>query len=92
MRPEELPLETKLIQLAEEAAELSQASCKLLRAIKGQTPVTEAEACAHLLEEMADVYVTALALNPDRMTVEAIAWQKSRRWEERLNEPQTETS
>lgn len=85
MKPEDLPIEVRLIQLAEEAAELSQAALKLLRAIKGQTPVTEAEACAHLLEEMADVYVTSLALNPDRMTIEAIARQKSKRWEERLN-------
>ena len=85
MKPEDLPIEVRLIQLAEEAAELSQAALKLVRARHGDTPVTPLQASAHLLEEMADVYVTALALNPDRMTVEAIARQKSRRWEERLN-------
>ena len=85
MKPEDLPIDVRLIQLAEEAAELSQAALKLVRARHGDTPVTPLQANAHLLEEMADVYVTALALNPDRMTVEAIARQKSRRWEERLN-------
>ena len=85
MKPEDLPVEVRLIQLAEEAAELSQAALKLVRARHGDTPVTPFQASAHLLEEMADVYVTALALNPDRMTVEAIARQKSKRWEERLN-------
>ena len=85
MKPEDLPIEVRLIQLAEEAAELSQAALKLVRARHGDTPVAPLQASAHLLEEMADVYVTALALNPDRMTVEAIARQKSRRWEERLN-------
>ena len=85
MRPEELPTDTRLIQLAEEASELSQAALKLVRARHGETPVTTYQASVHLLEEMADVYVTALALRPDRMTIEAIARQKSRRWEERLN-------
>lgn len=85
MKIDELPIDTRLIQLAEEAAELSQAALKLVRARHGDTPVTEVEARAHLLEEMADVYVTALALEPDRMAVEAIARQKSKRWEERLN-------
>ena len=85
MKPEDLPIEVRLIQLAEEAAELSQAALKLVRARHGDTPVTPLQANAHLLEEMADVYVTALALNPDRMTVEAIARQKIKRWEERLN-------
>ena len=85
MRPEELPIKVRLIQLAEEASELSQAALKLVRALRGDTPVPISEATEHLLEEMADVYVTALALKPDRMAIEAIARQKSRRWEDRLN-------
>lgn len=85
MKPQDLPIETKLIQLAEESAELSQAALKLVRVMHGDTPVSEMDAKMHLLEEMADVYVTALALRPDRMTIEAIARQKSRRWEDRLN-------
>jgi len=86
MIPQELPLEDRLIQLSEEASELSQASCKLIRALHGQTPVTEAEAKAHLLEEIADVFVSIFALDPDLVVVEAIARKKSKRWEERLNE------
>lgn len=86
MKPQDLPVRKRLIQLAEEAAELSQASLKLVRAMDGDTPVPVRDATGHLLEEMADVYVTALALEPDRMTIEAIARRKSIRWEERLNE------
>ena len=88
MIPQELPLEDRLIQLSEEASELSQASCKLIRALHGQTPVTEAEAKAHLLEEIADVFVSIFALDPDLVAVEAIARKKSKRWEERINEKQ----
>ena len=86
MKPQDLPVRKRLVQLAEEAAELSQASLKLIRAMDGDTPVTVHEATWHLLEEMADVYVTALTMEPDRAAIEAIARQKSRRWEERLNE------
>lgn len=86
MKPQEQDLLLRLTVFTEECAEAVQACCKLMRIRMGDaTPVTEAEAVRHLLEEMADVYVTALALEPDRMTIEAIARQKSRRWEERLN-------
>ena len=85
MRPQDLSVRKRLINFAEECSEANQAALKLIRAIEGDTPVTEDEAVKHLLEEMADVYVTALALEPDRMTIEAIARQKSRRWEERLS-------
>lgn len=85
MKPQDLPVRKRLIQLAEECSELSQAALKLVRAMDGDTPVPVCEATGHLLEEMADVYVTALALEPDRMTIEAIARRKSIRWEERLN-------
>ena len=44
-------------QLAEEAAELCQASLKRVRSMRRETPVTEKEAHARLLEEIADVYV-----------------------------------
>lgn len=88
MIPQELPLEDRLVQLAEEASELSQASCKLIRALRGQTPVTRAEAKAHLLEEIADVFVSVFALDPDLVAIEAIARKKSKRWEERINEKQ----
>ena len=86
MKPRELPIKRRLVNFAEECSEANQAALKLIRALEGDTPVTPLQASAHLLEEMADVYVTALALKPDRMTIEAIARQKRRRWEERLNE------
>ena len=87
MRPEDLPLKTKLVQLAEECAELAQASLKLVRSLDGDTPVPESQAKAHLLEEIADVMVCTFALigQADMMAVEAIARRKSKRWEERLN-------
>ena len=87
MKPQDLPLETKLIQLAEEASELSQACLKLVRCRHGDTPVPEMDAKMHLLEEIADVMVCTFALigQADMMAVEAIARRKSKRWEERLN-------
>lgn len=87
MKPQEQDLLLRLMLFNEECTEAAQAAAKLMRIMMGDaTPVTEPEAKQHLLEEMADVYVTALALKPDRMTIEAIARRKSIRWEERLNE------
>lgn len=88
MRPEDLPEETLLIQLAEEAVELSQACIKLYRAIHGDTPVSEADARDHLREEIADVKVCTNVLTNryDDWTIKNIAAQKYRRWERRLNE------
>ena len=54
MSIKDLPIDTRLIQLAEEAAELSQAALKYLRVIRAETPVTEQEARTHLIEEIAD--------------------------------------
>jgi len=86
MRPQEQSLLLRLLLFSEECAEAAQAADKLMRVMLGDaTPVTAAEATRHLLEEMADVYVTALALEPDRMTIETIARQKSKRWERRLS-------
>lgn len=91
MTVKDLPEKTRLIQLAEEASELSQASLKLVRSLSHDTPVSEAEARANLLEEIADVQVclTAVTDSVDMMAVEAIARKKAKRWEERLNESQT---
>ena len=44
-------------QLAEEASELCQASLKMVRAMRGETPVKTADALARVLEEIADVEV-----------------------------------
>ena len=86
MTVKDLPIETKLIQLAEEASELSQAALKLVRAKHGSTPMTEQEARQNLLEEIADVNVCLVALDPDQYTVEAIMRQKTCRWERRIND------
>lgn len=87
MKPEDLPIETKLIQLAEEASELSQACLKLVRCRHGDTPVPEMDAKMHLLEEIADVLLCSKVLTSkaDDRIVKGIMMQKAKRWEERLN-------
>jgi len=94
MKPEDLPIETKLIQLAEEASELSQACLKLVRVHHGDTPVPEMDAKMHLLEELADVALCSKVITSkaDDRIVKGIMMQKELRWEMRLNESQTETS
>ena len=81
LRVKDLPEDTKLIQLAEEAAELSQAALKLIRAKHGDTPLPEHIARACLLEEIADVNTCLVALDPDQYAIEAIMRQKACRWE-----------
>jgi NTP pyrophosphatase (non-canonical NTP hydrolase) len=87
MRPEELPERTKLIQLAEESAELAQAALKLIRSLDGDTPVSEVDARDHLREEIADVKLCAdvLTSKADDYIVKSIYAKKYRRWEKRIN-------
>lgn len=85
MTPQELPCEDKLIQLAEESAELAQAAAKLVRAIRNQTPLTPAEALDMLTEEAADVYNCCEVLRLDKIKIRQIARRKMARWEARLN-------
>lgn len=79
-----------LTQLAEEAAELSQAALKLRRANMNINPTTKSveEAYNNLLEEMADVRVCVKALHLDNigidMMLDDIAGKKMARWAERL--------
>jgi NTP pyrophosphatase (non-canonical NTP hydrolase) len=87
MSIKELPIDTRLIQLAEEAAELSQAAIKYVRVLRGETPVTKDEALENLTEELADVSVCMTAVNdlvPLSGMVETIT-DKVRRWEDRLD-------
>lgn len=88
MRPEDLPLRTRLIQLAEESAELAQAALKMVRVIYGDTPVTFDDACDHLREEIADVKLCAdiITSKDDDKIIRGIYADKYRRWEERLND------
>lgn len=87
MRPEDLPLRTRLIQLAEEASELAQAALKLVRSIEGDTPVDEMQAHDHLLEEIGDVKLCAdiITSAEDDKAIRAIYANKYRRWKGRLN-------
>lgn len=77
-----------LCQLAEEAAELSQAALKLRRALTGinPTPVTAEEARKNLVEETADVYnVLGLLLDAvDNAEIYSIIRRKRKRWLKRL--------
>lgn len=83
-----LPQDELLAQLAEEAAELSQAALKLRRALTGinPTPVTVDEARKSLVEEAADVYnVLGLLLDAeDNAEIYEIIRRKKARWLNRL--------
>lgn len=87
---------TLLEGLAEEAAELSQAALKLIRAEKmnsNVTPVDVVEAHKQLLEEIADVqcYLNVLGLSPQRSAyMNVFVEQKMLRWIERLERARNE--
>ena len=87
---------TLLEGLAEEAAELSQAALKLIRAEKmnsNVTPVDAVEAENQLLEEIADVqcYLNVLELNYQRSVfMNILVEQKMQRWVERLESVENE--
>ena len=87
MRPEDLPTKKKLIQLAEEAAELAQASLKMIRAMDGDTPIGEETAWANVIEEMADVEVCIYVSTSkeDRKTILDTFNEKYHRWGGRLD-------
>ena len=83
-----LSKEELLCQLAEEAAELSQAALKLRRAITGTnpTPVDFNAAYDNLLEEIADVEgaVKVLTLDRKKEEIAKISSDKITRWAQRL--------
>jgi hypothetical protein len=84
---EVLSQEEILCQLAEEAAELSQAALKLRRALDraNPTPITPQEAGNRLLEEIADVIVCEnQVFGIDWDVVDNICKRKLGRWEGRL--------
>lgn len=80
------PKEYRLRILAEEAAELSQAALKLIRAIEGDTPITEAEALANLIEEAADVLNGLIVTLTQKQWDNVIRVMRAKlaRWEKRL--------
>ena len=85
MKIQDLPIDTRLIQLAEEAAELSQAAIKYVRVLRGETPVTKEEALKNLTEEIADVSVCTTAVNDIVRSSEVaeVIVNKVKRWEGR---------
>lgn len=82
----------RLETLAEEAAELSQAALKMIRAYKmggavNPTPVTPNEALENLFEEIADVELAVEALGlyyMSRRRIGEIKEEKRSRWVKRL--------
>lgn len=87
----------RLETLAEEAAELSQAALKMIRAYKmggavNPTPITPNEALENLFEEVADVELAEEALGMyylKRRRIEEIKEEKRSRWIERLKGVET---
>lgn len=82
-----VPLPDLYEQLAEEAAELSQAANKMARALRGvnPTPKTETEAYHNVIEEYTDVVNVAcniLDIHPDWL----VSDYKLYRWTKRLEE------
>lgn len=80
-----------LRQLAEECCELAQASLKLVRAVKGETPVSVVDARAAFLEEYADVTLMTLIFmsadiisDKESMDVENIIADKLARFVKRV--------
>lgn len=82
----------RLEVLAEEAAELSQAALKMIRAYRmggvvNPTPVTAKEALENLFEEVADVELAVETLGLYYVNcgrIEKIKEEKRKRWAERL--------
>lgn len=74
-----------LLQLAEEASELSQAASKQARILRGvnPTPVTYSESIDNLKEEFADVLVCMHVLSDD-VDVSNIYHDKLERWSDRV--------
>ena len=85
-----------LEQLAEECAELAQASLKYARLLRGEnpTPKTEQECLESLTEEMADVELcNSLLMGGDYVDFDAVMELievKDKRWHERLREARHE--
>lgn len=80
----------RLVQLAEECAELSKAALKLRRALGGgtPTPISPEKAEADFMEELSDVYTCIIALGYDHPKyagkIDETVRQKFKRWAERL--------
>lgn len=78
------------LQIIEEASELIQAICKLIRAINGTnpTPVSILDAQKAVYEEIADtlVAIEASLVTVEQAGVSAIQQEKAERWASRIKE------
>lgn len=81
-----VPAIERLLQVAEEANELSHACLKLVRVFSqtNPTPVSEEEALEHLWEEIADVKCTVSQLDVPVRHISELCVKKEKRWEERI--------
>ncbi len=85
-----VPLEDLYNQLAEEAAELSQAASKMVRILRGMNPaaVSSKEAFNSIVEEYTDVMLVAsgvLDIHPDELLTD----YKLYRWHKRIERSRT---
>lgn len=89
---ETIGLPAVLEQCAEELAELTQASLKMAGKLRGEnpTPVTHAQAAAHLHEELGDVRLCLKVLDAAMggYNTTAVEAEKLRRWLERITQEQ----
>lgn len=89
---EAIGLPAVLEQCAEELAELTQASLKMARKLRGEnpTPVTHAQAAAHLHEELGDVRLCLKVLDVAMggYNTTAVEAEKLRRWLKRITQEQ----
>lgn len=87
MMIEKIGTSAMLEQLAEEAAELSQAALKLARVLRGENPtsVTRKEARKHLMEEYTDVWQCAMELmiSVDYHQIDEKSERFRERWEKK---------
>lgn len=83
---EKMPVTELLAALAEECAELAQASLKLRRVFDktSPTPITEEQAMERFYEEIADVQLTLKQIDIPWKYIQEIGEQKKSRWIERL--------
>lgn len=89
---EAIGLPAVLEQCAEELAELTQASLKMARKLRGEnpTPVTHTQAAAHLHEELGDVRLCLKVLDVAvaGYNTTAVEAEKLRRWLDRITQEQ----
>lgn len=85
---DEVPLEKRLTQLAEECCEGAQAALKLRRAYDGEAQLKSPECRIKLIEEMVDILICmdVIMTDLDSKYADEIYEMKLKRWEKRLKD------